>query len=273
MPAHPLSAIPAGSRVLLDADIFIYAFTGRSLQCREIVERSQDGDVTAVTTIETVNEVCHKLMLLEALERGVIKTISASALRAKAAEIMRLTNYWNLVERIFDLKITILALGEARARRAHHLRSVFGLLTNDSLIAAAAQEQAIVNLATSDRDFDRIDWLTTYRPTDLPLMEPWYKVVHPRTKCARAGHSILTSSPSRWSRWSPDTGPDDYRKPNKFFSRTCFTRALREHMGDGRCGVWPARRRTPPGHDPRHPVRRRQDAHPHGALPLRSGNS
>jgi hypothetical protein len=28
-----------------------------------------------------------------------------------------------------------------------------------------------------------------------------------------------------------DRGPDDYRDPVKFFSRTCFTRALREHMG------------------------------------------
>jgi uncharacterized protein len=168
MPAYPLSAIAAGSRVPLDTNIFIYALTGRSLQCREIVERSQDGDVAAVTTIEAVNEVCHKLMLLEALERGVIKRISAAALRSKAAEITRLTNYWKLVEPIFDLNITILALAEARARRPHHLRSAFGLLTNDSLIAAAAQEQAIVNLATNDRDFDRIDWLTTYRPTDLP---------------------------------------------------------------------------------------------------------
>ncbi len=168
MPARALFAIAAGSRVLLDANIFIYAFTGRSVQCREILERSQDGDVAAVTTIEAVNEVCHKLMLLEALERGVIHRVSAAALRSKATEITRLTNYWKRVERIFDLNITVLALAEARARRAHRLRSALGLLTNDSLIAAAAQEQAIVNLATSDRDFDRIDWLVTYRPTDLP---------------------------------------------------------------------------------------------------------
>jgi predicted nucleic acid-binding protein len=168
MPARALSAITAGSRVLLDANIFIYAFTGRSVQCREILERSQEGDVAAVTTIEAVNEVCHKLMLLEALERGVIDRISAAALRSKAAQIVRLTTYWKQVERIFDLNIEVLGLAEARARRAHQLRSVLGLLTNDSLIAAAAQEQAIANLATSDRDFDRINWLSTYRPTDLP---------------------------------------------------------------------------------------------------------
>ncbi len=119
MPARALPAIAAGSRVLLDANIFIYAFTGRSLQCKEILERSQDGEVEAVTTIEAVNEVCHKLMLLEALERGVIDRVSAAALRSKAREITRLTNYWKRVERIFDLNIAVLALAEAsRAPRA-----------------------------------------------------------------------------------------------------------------------------------------------------------
>lgn len=27
------------------------------------------------------------------------------------------------------------------------------------------------------------------------------------------------------------TAPEDYREPKPFFSRTCFTRALREHAG------------------------------------------
>jgi len=57
MPAHPLSAIAAGSRVLLDANIFIYAFTGRSLQCREVIERPQDGEARAVRTPRTSSEI------------------------------------------------------------------------------------------------------------------------------------------------------------------------------------------------------------------------
>ena len=168
MAVQPLVALGAGTRILLDSNIFIYAFTGRSLQCQQTLERSQNGDLAAVTTVEVVNEVCHRLMLLEALERGVIDRISAAVLRSKAAEITRLTSYWTRIEQIFDLNITVLGLAEARARRAHRLRSAHGLLTNDSLIAAAAQEQSIDSLDTSDRDFERIGWLTTYRPTDLP---------------------------------------------------------------------------------------------------------
>jgi predicted nucleic acid-binding protein len=48
------------------------------------------------------------------------------------------------------------------------VRTAHGLLTNDSLVAAAAQQEGIQNLATSDRDFEPIVWLTIYRPVDLP---------------------------------------------------------------------------------------------------------
>ena len=102
-----------------------------------------------------------------AFERGIINKISAPALRAKATEIQTLTRYWSLTQGIFDLNIAVLPLDEARLHSAFRIRAAHGLLTNDSLIAAAAQEQAVENLATNDRDFERVGWLTTYKPTDL----------------------------------------------------------------------------------------------------------
>jgi predicted nucleic acid-binding protein len=167
MASYPLSALAMGAGILIDANIFIYALTGRSLQCRELLERSQSGHLAAVTTIEVINEICHRLMLLEALERRVIDRISAAALRSKANEIASLTSYWKRIERVFDLNLTVLTLDESRVRRAHRLRSAHGLLTNDSLVAAAAEERGIRNLASSDRDFERVGWLSLYRPIDL----------------------------------------------------------------------------------------------------------
>jgi hypothetical protein len=62
-------------------------------------------------------------------------------------------------------------------------------------------------------------------------MEPWYKNTVPRAE-VREGRSF---NPNEFAialeQVVADKGPDDYRKPEKFFSRTCFTRALREHMG------------------------------------------
>ncbi len=62
-------------------------------------------------------------------------------------------------------------------------------------------------------------------------MDPWYKIVTPR-KEVREGRSF---SPDEFAialeQVVAKTAPLDYRNPTQFFSRTCFTRALKEHAG------------------------------------------
>ena len=62
-------------------------------------------------------------------------------------------------------------------------------------------------------------------------MEPWYRVVTLR-KEVREGRSF---SPDEFAialeQVVAGTAPEDYRDPEQFFSRTCFTRALNEHAG------------------------------------------
>jgi len=62
-------------------------------------------------------------------------------------------------------------------------------------------------------------------------MDPWYKIALPR-KEVREGRSF---NPDEFAialeQVVAGTAPEDYRDPAKFFSRTYFTRALREHAG------------------------------------------
>jgi Protein of unknown function (DUF499) len=64
----------------------------------------------------------------------------------------------------------------------------------------------------------------------MPL-EPWFKVATAR-KEVREGRSF---NPDEFAihleQVVAKTAPDDYREPGPFFSRTCWTRALREHTG------------------------------------------
>ena len=61
--------------------------------------------------------------------------------------------------------------------------------------------------------------------------DPWYKVVTPRRE-VREGRSF---SPDEFAialeQVVAGTAPADYRDPSQFFSRTCFTRALNDHIG------------------------------------------
>ena len=62
-------------------------------------------------------------------------------------------------------------------------------------------------------------------------MDPWYKIVTLRQE-VREGRSF---SPDEFAialeQVLAGTAPVDYRDPAQFFSRTCFTRALKEHAG------------------------------------------
>lgn len=62
-------------------------------------------------------------------------------------------------------------------------------------------------------------------------MEPWYKVATPRRE-VREGRSF---NPDEFAialeQVVAGTAPEDYRNPEQFFSRTYFTRALRDHAG------------------------------------------
>jgi predicted AAA+ superfamily ATPase len=62
-------------------------------------------------------------------------------------------------------------------------------------------------------------------------MDPWYRVVTPR-KEVREGRSF---NPDEFAialeQVVAVTAPEDYTKPEQFFSRICFTRALKDHAG------------------------------------------
>ena len=92
-------------------------------------------------------------------------------------------------------------------------------------------------------------------------MEPWYKLVTPR-KEVREGRSF---NPDEFAialeQVVAGTAPDDYKKPEQFFSRTCFTRALRENSGLVLRRLAGKTENTAPVQTLGHPDGRRQDAH------------
>src|SRR5579862_769999 len=138
MPVQLLGQLPAGSPVVVDANIFVYAANATSNECAELLARCARRDVRGVTTFEALARVNHRLMLEDALSVGVIQRGNASNLRRLCKSIPNLRGYWPSVEKIFSMNLMILGLDELRFRRAQAMRERHGLLTNDSLILAAA---------------------------------------------------------------------------------------------------------------------------------------
>jgi len=167
MPVERIENLPAGTRLFLDANIFVYAFLGHSNECQELLGRCATEQVLGITTLDVVNEVTHRMMLAEALGKGVIKRDRVRDLRGKWREVAKLTEYWTQTSAIFGLNILVLTTDEARLHVAQTIRVRHGLLTNDSLIVAAMEEFGIDSLATRDNDFDHVSELIVYKPSDI----------------------------------------------------------------------------------------------------------
>ncbi|MGH7813508.1 MAG: type II toxin-antitoxin system VapC family toxin [Candidatus Binataceae bacterium] len=168
MAVRDLPELPGGNNVLVDANVFINALNRTSPQCVRLLDRCVREEVSGMTTIEAINEACHRLMLLEAVGMGVIARQAAYLLKRKRDAVKKLRRYWELTQTIFDdLNLAIIPLDEPRVRRADEIRTRYGLLTNDSMLIAAAREYEIRCIASHDSDFDDIDGITVYKPTDV----------------------------------------------------------------------------------------------------------
>ena len=73
-----LDAIPAGSRVLIDANILIYARGGMSEQCRRFLVRCAEREVSGVLSSIALAEFCHRRMMQEAQSLGLSGSNSKS---------------------------------------------------------------------------------------------------------------------------------------------------------------------------------------------------
>lgn len=169
MPTVSLADIPAGSDVLLDANVLVHALLGHSPQCRQLLQRCAREEVFGVTSLDVIVDTTHRLMLAEAHSKGLITREKVSDLKAKPEAVRSLSAYWTQAETIFSLNILVLDTDEDDLRRAQTVRSSHGLLTRDSLLVAMMWEYGLTVLASRDRDFDRVHGLVRYEPTDVTV--------------------------------------------------------------------------------------------------------
>src|SRR5437660_706334 len=143
----PLPSLPDGSDVLLDANVLVYALCDLSEQCTDLLLRCEREEISGFATVEIVNEACHRLMVAEAYSRGLISRPNASSLRGKSDVIKSLTEYPTQLDRVLSSNLLILDLETARLRLAQRARDQFGLMTNDSMLIAAAFALGIRSVA------------------------------------------------------------------------------------------------------------------------------
>jgi predicted nucleic acid-binding protein len=166
--ARPLSEIPSGTRVFLDATIFIYHFTGVSTSCRSLLAQCEAGKLYGLTSMVVVAEVTHRLMTIEAVARGLVAPGNVvKKLRGRPDLICRLSSYQEQAAKIPWMGVEVVPLHRRLLAPAASLRTRHGLLTNDSLLLATALEHGIEAFASADRDFEGLGGVQLFCPPDL----------------------------------------------------------------------------------------------------------
>ena len=163
-----LDAVAPGTRVFVDSTIFIYHFTGASPECRAFLERCERREVKGLTSALVLAEVAHRLMMLEAVTRGLVSPGNvARKLRERPEVVRQLDLYQEQVERIPLMGVDVVPLGLATVMRSGEVRKRHGLMVNDSLLVAALRDLGVTALASADTGFQAVEGLTLLQPRDL----------------------------------------------------------------------------------------------------------
>ena len=155
--------IPSGTLVGIDANVFIRHFTLGSAESTLLLKRVEAGEIVGVTTTPTLHEVLHRLMVFEARESGAISGNNpALRLRRKQKVVRKLNRYHADTAAILGMGVRLLPPLADTLHASHRFRTEYGLLVNDSLLAATLVANGVGVLVTADRDFLRVKELDVY---------------------------------------------------------------------------------------------------------------
>ena len=164
-----LDAVPDGSRILIDTDVWLYLFTGNSPECVRLGARCNEGSIQAYITTIVVGEFCHHAMMLEARQKGILSNNNPASFLAKRNSLVRcLGEYRVPVQHWLHGGVEVVTVEKDDIFASLTIQERFGMMTNDSLNLAVMSRLGIRQLATCDTTFDHMDELDIYQPKDIP---------------------------------------------------------------------------------------------------------
>ncbi len=163
-----LYEIEAGSKVFVDANIFVYHFSKGSefnKSCTDFFFRVETKEIHGFTSAGIVMEAAHRLMMVEASSMLDIEIKNfPKYLKQHPDMVKRLTQHLIVPNKISELNIEIVPITLKGIEDSQSNKTKFGFLSNDSLTLKIMEDIGITKIASNDLDFKRVDWLNLYLP-------------------------------------------------------------------------------------------------------------
>ncbi len=163
-----LHEIEAGSRVFIDANIFVYHFSSDSVfnkSCTDFLCRVETSQIHGITSAGTVMESTHRLMMVEASSMLDVEIKNLPKHLKQHPDIVKqLTKHLTVPNKISELNIEIVQITQKLIEASQHNKTKYGFLSNDALVLKVIEDRGITVLASNDSDFKRVEWLNLYLP-------------------------------------------------------------------------------------------------------------
>lgn len=112
-----LKDIPKGTRIFVDANIFVYhfilipSFSDRSQFCSQLLKQIEQGEIAGFCSTATVAEAVHKVMMTEAVVKlGMSPKGLPHRLQEQPDKFSQLTDYLSVAEKIRAMGISIYSI-------------------------------------------------------------------------------------------------------------------------------------------------------------------
>jgi len=164
-----MTILNSGEKILFDTNVFIYSALDHSKYgnlCTQQIHEVESGRIEGYVPTIVLNELLHRLMIAEVIERGyAVNTLDAiRILKNDKNTIQSLEICWNEIDRIIEIGFIILKEKINTFADSLFISQKYSLLATDAYIVSFAKSYNIGNILTNDCDFENVEWLKVLRP-------------------------------------------------------------------------------------------------------------
>jgi len=163
-----MSSIPTGCHVFLDTNVLLYAVTehpGYGEWANVLLDRICSTEVEGVISVIVLNELLHQLVIGEVSQREGLRPFQAVRYIKDHPDVLTDLAAYEVVEDVEkNYGFQVAGVGAETFAVARALMREHRLLSNDALHLAVMQIEAITDLVTNDRDFDRVVGIRVWKP-------------------------------------------------------------------------------------------------------------
>ena len=163
-----MSPVPTGGRVFVDANVLLYAVTEHPVYgewANTLLDRISRGEVEGVVSVIVLNELLHQLVIGEVSHKQGIRPFQAVRYIKEHPDVLSDLVAYEVVEDVEkNYGLRVVEIGVEAFALARTLMREHRLLSNDALHLAVMQIEAMTDLVTNDRDFDRVAGIKVWKP-------------------------------------------------------------------------------------------------------------